>query len=137
MKFRLILICLILLNCLAFAEGYYKPPILNDSNQSNNIQMQKEEPDFGPYMRELQRRIKLNWDPPKGKESLKTIALFRVYKNGELGEIRIVKSSKDKQADTAVINAIKRSNPFKPLPAEFKGTSIDIQFYFDYNVISR
>jgi len=26
------------------------------------------EPDFGPYMRELQRRIKLNWDPPKGNE---------------------------------------------------------------------
>ena len=25
------------------------------------------EPDFGPYMRELQRRIKMNWDPPKGQ----------------------------------------------------------------------
>ena len=31
------------------------------------------EPDFGPYMRELQRRIKLNWDPPKGNESKRVV----------------------------------------------------------------
>ena len=36
------------------------------------------EPDFGPYMRELQRRIKMNWDPPKGNESKRVILLFNV-----------------------------------------------------------
>ncbi|MCD7779598.1 MAG: hypothetical protein LUH05_02870, partial [Candidatus Gastranaerophilales bacterium] len=34
------------------------------------------EPDFGPYMKELQRRIKMNWDPPKGNESKRVILLF-------------------------------------------------------------
>ena len=24
------------------------------------------EPDFGPYMKEMERRIKMNWNPPKG-----------------------------------------------------------------------
>ena len=31
------------------------------------------EPDFGPYMRELQRRIKMNWDPPKGDQSKRVV----------------------------------------------------------------
>lgn len=35
------------------------------------------EPDFGPYMRELQRRIKMNWDPPKGNESKRVVLQFK------------------------------------------------------------
>ena len=39
------------------------------------------EPDFGPYMRELQRRIKLNWDPPKGNESKTVVLLFKIARD--------------------------------------------------------
>jgi len=143
MKLRLIFVCLLLLNSFAFAEGYYLPkyepksPILNDGNQSNNIQIQKEEVDFYPYMNELKRRIKKDWYPPKGKESLKIVLLFRVEKNGKLGNINVVKSSGDTLADKAAINAVRAAAPFRPLPAEFRGQSIDIQFYFDYNVLGR
>ena len=42
------------------------------------------EPDFGPYMRELQRRIKMNWDPPKGNESKRVVLLFKIAKDGRL-----------------------------------------------------
>lgn len=92
------------------------------------------EPDFGPYMRELQRRIKMNWDPPKGNESKRVVLLFKIAKDGRLLSCSVFKSSGLQGADKAAINAVQATAPFRPLPAEFKGQSIDIQFTFDYNV---
>lgn len=92
------------------------------------------EPDFGPYMRELQRRIKMNWNPPKGNESKRVVLLFKIAKDGRLLSCSVYKSSGLPSADNAAINAVKLTAPFKPLPSDFKGQSIDIQFTFDYNV---
>lgn len=92
------------------------------------------EPDFGPYMRELQRRIKMNWDPPKGNESKRVVLLFKIAKDGRLLSVRVFKSSGVPGSDRAALNAVELTAPFRPLPAEFRGSSIDIQFTFDYNV---
>ncbi len=92
------------------------------------------EPDFGPYMRDLQRRIKMNWDPPKGNESKRVVLLFKIAKDGRLLSCRVFKSSGLQSADNAALNAVKLTAPFRPLPADFRGSDIDIQFTFDYNV---
>lgn len=92
------------------------------------------EPDFGPYMRELQRRIKMNWDPPKGNESKRVVLLFKIAKDGRLLSVRVFKSSGIPNSDKAALSAVELTAPFKPLPVDFKGNSIDIQFTFDYNV---
>lgn len=92
------------------------------------------EPDFGPYMRELQRRIKMNWDPPKGNESKRVVLLFKIARDGRLLSVRVFKSSGLPNADKAALSAVELTAPFKPLPADFRGQSIDIQFTFDYNV---
>ena len=92
------------------------------------------EPDFGPYMRELQRRIKLNWDPPKGNESKTVVLLFKIARDGRLLSCRVHKSSGLPSADQAALKAVELTAPFRPLPADFKGQSIDIQFTFDYRV---
>ncbi len=92
------------------------------------------EPDFGPYMRELQRRIKMNWDPPKGNESKRVVLLFAISRDGRLLNVKIHKSSGLPVADRAAISAVQLTAPFKPLPPEYKGNSVDIQFTFDYNV---
>lgn len=94
------------------------------------------EPDFGPYMRELQRRIKMNWDPPKGNESKRVVLLFKIAKDGRLLSCSVFKSSGLQNADKAALNAVHLAAPFRPLPPEYKGQSIDIQFTFDYNVFS-
>lgn len=92
------------------------------------------EPDFGPYMRELQRRIKMNWDPPKGNESKRVVLLFKIARDGRLLSVRVFKSSGIPNADRAALSAVELTAPFRQLPADFKGASIDIQFTFDYNV---
>lgn len=92
------------------------------------------EPDFGPYMSDLQRRIKANWDPPRGDESKRVVLLFKIAKDGRLLSVRVVKSSGSQSADKAALSAVQLSAPFRALPKEFRGSDVDIQFTFDYNV---
>lgn len=104
------------------------------SHKTASKEVADAENDFVPYIRDLQRRIKMNWNPPKGRESLRVVLLFRLEKNGTLLSSAVFKSSGDKEADKAALDALQNSAPFKPLPESFKGKSIDIQFTFDYNV---
>lgn len=92
-------------------------------------------PNWGPYMRELERKIKRNWNPPKGDASKRVVMLFKIGRDGRLLSIRVGKSSGSIPNDDAAKAAIELTAPFQPLPPEFKGSSIDIEFTFDYNVL--
>lgn len=92
------------------------------------------EPDFGPYMIELQRRIKRRWNPPRGNESKRVVLMFKISKDGRLLSLSVYKSSGVPEADQAAIQAVKESAPFRPLPPEHRGNYVDIEFAFDYNV---
>lgn len=95
---------------------------------------QAAEPDFSPYMKNLQKEIKANWNPPKSNTSKSVTTLFKVNKNGALQSVRVFKSSGDNEFDSAAILAITKTAPFSPLPQSYSGSSIDIQFTHDYNV---
>ncbi len=89
--------------------------------------------DFGSYMKNLQNKIKKNWNPPneKGRYARATV-LFTLDKNGKLIKYNIKKSSGIKEYDKAAIKALKSSSPFDSLPKEYKEETVDIQFNFDY-----
>jgi len=91
--------------------------------------------DFGPYMADLQRRIKRAWFPPKGEESKRVVVIFKVMKDGSLSNLRLDHSSGVKIADEAALRAVENASPFKPLPAG-SSDNVDIQFTFDYNVFN-
>lgn len=116
-----------------YGNGQAGNPSPGNPNGAPGIDAIKE-PDFGPYMRELQRRIKMNWDPPKGDESKRVVLMFKIARDGRLLSCRVSRSSGIQAADRAAMSAVELTAPFKPLPPEFKGQSVDIQFTFDYNV---
>lgn len=87
--------------------------------------------DFGPYMKNLQKIIKANWHPVEESEGKKVVVLFKINKNGALGKIKIYKSSGNEAFDKQASSVISHSSPFPPLPKEFVGNSIDVQFTFD------
>lgn len=91
--------------------------------------------DFGPYMADLQRRIKRAWFPPKGNESKRVVVVFKVHRGGELSNLRLERSSGVAIADQAALKAIENAAPFRPLPAG-AADDVDIQFTFDYNVFT-
>ncbi|MEB3245241.1 MAG: energy transducer TonB [Vampirovibrionales bacterium] len=94
------------------------------------------EPDFGPYIAELQRRIKRNWTPPSDNRNKRIEVLFTIGRDGVLRKLIVQKSSGVEVADSAAMAAVRASSPFRPLPANYRGNEIDVQFIFDYNVYS-
>lgn len=91
--------------------------------------------DWEPYMRDLQRRIKMNWSPPISGRDKTVEILFKISKDGRLLSYEIQKSSGITEVDIAAVQAIQLTAPFRPLPEGFKGDSIDILFTFDYHKI--
>ena len=94
------------------------------------------QPNWGPYMRDLEQRIKRNWTPPKGDSSKRVVITFTIGRDGRLLSHRVTKSSGVPLADRAAMSAIELTAPFRPLPPEFKGQSVPIEFTFDYNVLN-
>lgn len=89
-----------------------------------------------PYMEDVQQRIKANWNPPTQQVSNSTILLFKVGKNGELLQTNIKRSSGDEGVDKAAIEALEKAIPFKKFPDGTPLQNVDIEFSFDYNVVS-
>ena len=89
--------------------------------------------DFGPYMNELQRRIKRGWRPPRGNESKRVIVVFKINRGGELSELALKNGSGFEPADQAALLAIQAAAPFARLP-DGALDKVDIEFTFDYNV---
>lgn len=94
------------------------------------------EPDFGPYLAELQRRIRRNWAPPEDREDKTVVLLFTISKDGRLLSINTKRSSGYANADAAARAAVERSAPFRALPPEYRNSSINVEFTFDYNVFT-
>jgi TonB family protein len=105
------------------------------NNRAGNSTAATADVDFGPYMADLQRRIKKHWFPPKGNESKRVVVVFKVHSGGELSGLHLDHSSGVAIADNAALKAVEDAAPFRPLPAGAPD-AVDIQFTFDYNVFT-
>lgn len=77
--------------------------------------------DWGPYAEEMVRRIKLHWEIPelarlgwKGKLTIR----FIILADGRVEGATIVRRSGVPPFDFAALQAILKSNPFRPLPKD-------------------
>jgi TonB family protein len=96
--------------------------------------------DFGPYLSRVVQNVRQNWYTlipevarapimKKGKVSIE----FAIMKDGTVQGLRYVVSSGDVALDRAAYGGITASNPFPPLPTEFKGQYLALRFHFFYN----
>ena len=90
-------------------------------------------PDFSPYMRDLNRRIRMNWNPPESIGDRGVVASFSIAKDGSLLSCDVKNSSGSESVDKSAIKAIKDSAPFRPLPSNFNRQKVNILFTFYKN----
>lgn len=114
----------------------------NLQNKNEKITEQKTtsqlESDWQSYMKNMQKKIKDCWTPPLNTDSTRVVLLYSINKDGTLqNNYKVLVSSGNKQLDNSAIKALKKASPFKPLPKDFKGDHIDVQFTFDYNVYDK
>lgn len=114
---------------------YVPPRSEQTSSTSNNSNNSTGRADFGPYMADLQRRLKRAWFPPRGLESKLVKVMFKVHRNGEMSHLRISTSSGFPLADQAALKACENGSPFRPLPPG-SPDNVDIVFTFDYKAFS-
>jgi TonB family protein len=98
--------------------------------------------DFRPYMVQVLAAVRRNWFAimpesaklgSRGKVSLQ----FAIDRGGRVPKLVIVGPSGIQALDRAAVAGVSASNPFPPLPTEFRGTQIRLQLVFSYNVPSN
>jgi TonB family protein len=98
--------------------------------------------DFRPYLIRILATVRRNWFAVM-PESAKLGRIgrvgiqFAVSQDGSVPKLVIVSPSGTEAFDRAAVAGISASNPFPPLPSEFKGNQIRLQFNFSYNVRGR
>ncbi len=65
----------------------------------------------------LNRKIKLNWFPPKGTVNTARMSVsFKISKTGAISDLHLLTSSGVPNCDKAALEAVKKAAPFKDLP---------------------
>ena len=96
--------------------------------------------DFRPYLTQILAAVRRNWFaviPESARLGVirgRTLLQFSVARNGSVPKLVIASSSGTPPLDRAAVAGVSASNPFPPLPVEYKGTSIRLQFTFLYNI---
>lgn len=98
--------------------------------------------DFRPYLLQILATVRRNWFavmPESASHGLRgrVAVQFAVGKNGTVTKVVFGTQSGADALDRAAVASISMSNPFPPLPNEFRGNVIRLQFTFMYNSASR
>lgn len=88
--------------------------------------------DLNTYLKELHKKIKTAWTPPKG-QSRRAEILFRIGKPGKLVSIKLVKTSGDNETDEAAMQAVTAAVKAQGnLPPSYEALWLDIMYTFNY-----
>ncbi|MFZ0960697.1 MAG: TonB family protein [Terriglobia bacterium] len=95
--------------------------------------------DFGPYLARIIFIVRRNWlsvipESARLGEKGRVAIVFEILKDGSMPQERMVASSGSDPLDRAAYNGIHASVPFPPLPQEFTGNHLVLQFIFLYNL---
>jgi TonB family protein len=95
--------------------------------------------DFRPYLNQILATVRRNWmavmpESVKLGRRGRTAIQFSVGRSGGVIKLVIAESSGADPLDRAAVAGISASNPFPPLPTEFKGDRVVLQFNFAYNM---
>jgi len=95
--------------------------------------------DFKPYLIRILATVRRNWlaiipESARLGRRGKVLLQFIVDKNGTVPKLVIAMPSGADALDRAAVAGISASVPFPPLPSEFKGSEVRLQFAFAYNM---
>jgi TonB family protein len=94
--------------------------------------------DFRPYLIRILALVRQNWFaviPESARLGNRGITQlqFIIDRNGQVPKLVIANTSGSEPLDKAAVAGVSASVPFPPLPQEFKGREIRVQFAFKYN----
>ncbi|MBZ5596008.1 MAG: TonB family protein [Acidobacteriia bacterium] len=123
-------------------DAINQPP--SPGKQGSNLELLSDPlgVDFRPYLLQILSTVRRNWfavmpeSANLGRRG-KVAVQFAIAKNGTVTKIVFSTQSGADALDRAAVASISMSNPFPPLPTEFRGNVIRLQFTFTYNSAAR
>lgn len=98
--------------------------------------------DFKPYLIQVVAAVRRNWMaviPESGRMGRRGLVQlqFSIDRQGRVPKLVIATASGTEAFDRAAVAGVSASNPFPPLPADYKGDQIRLQLSFAYNIPTR
>lgn len=123
-------------------EALNMPP--SPGRQASNLELLSDPQgiDFRPYLIQILGAVRRNWyavmpESAKLGRRGKVSIQFAINRSGRVPKLVIVAPSGTDALDRAAVAGISASNPFPPLPGEFAGEQVRLQFNFVYNMPSN
>lgn len=120
-------------------QGLNLPP--SPGRQASNLELLSDPMgvDFRPYLIRILATVRRNWfavmpESAKLGRQGRVAIQFAIDRNGSVPKLVIVMHSGTDALDRAAVAGISASNPFPPLPGDFKGNQVRLQFNFAYNL---
>jgi len=120
-------------------EGMHLPPSPGTQGSSLELLSDPMGVDFRPYLIQVLAAVRRNWwavmpEAARMGRRGRVVIQFAVARNGTVPKLVIASGSGTDALDRAAVVGVSASNPFPPLPNEFKGDQIRLQFNFAYNM---
>lgn len=96
--------------------------------------------DFGSryawYVEAVQRKVTENWlkyeVDPRISEAKRVYLTFDIERGGRPTNVQIEQSSGVPSLDQSAVRALQRIDTFGPLPSDYSGSKVSVEFWFDY-----
>ena len=91
---------------------------------------------FSWYVDAVRGRVSSNWlqstVDPSIRFAPRAVVTFDILRNGAVTNVQILRSSGNASVDNSAVRAILSSNPVNPLPNEYGGAKVSVEFWFDF-----
>jgi len=96
--------------------------------------------DFGTkyawYVHVIQQKVSENWlkyeVDPRITTAQRVYITFDIARDGHPGNVRVDQSSGVPSLDISAVRALQRIDTFGPLPPDYSGAKISVEYWFDY-----
>ncbi|MBZ5657025.1 MAG: TonB family protein [Acidobacteriia bacterium] len=91
---------------------------------------------FSWYVQTVQRKVSENWlkyeIDPRITQANRVYLTFDIGRDGHPTNVQIEQSSGVPSLDVSAMRAIQRIDTFGPLPPDYSGSRVSVEFWFDY-----
>ena len=91
---------------------------------------------FSWYVEAVQRKVTENWlkyeVDPRISEAKRVYLTFDIARDGHPSNVEIEQSSGVPSLDLSAKRALERIDTFAPLPPDYSGSKVSVEFWFDY-----
>jgi len=92
---------------------------------------------YGWYVQIIQRKVSENWlkyeVDPRITSAQRVYITFDVARDGHPYNVQIEQSSGVPSLDISAVRALQRIDTFGPLPQDYSGNKISVEYWFDYS----